>query len=410
MQRNSLAGILGRIDFLLLFSVLALVIAGLLSIYSATHGADMIVKFQKQVFWAVLGTLLVVLVAVAPPRFFHYSAYIIYALSIVPLVLVLFLGKSVSGNAGWFGIGTFGIQPSEFAKIATVIALARFLSDTTTRLASFRDVGIAFGIVFVPWFLIFLQPDFGTGLVYWAVFLVMLFWAGIDLVIVLTFISPVIVAVLSILNLWVFLIVAVLVSILFYLIKKNLGVALLFVTLNLSVGFSVQYFYGHLPEYQKARIAVFLDPARAPKTAGYNVMQSKVAVGSGGMTGKGFLQGSQTQLRFVPEQWTDFIFCVPAEEFGFIGASFILLLFGTLFYRGLRIARLASYHFASVLAVGLTATLFIHTFVNIGMSLGLLPVVGIPLPFMSYGGSFFLTSMLAAGLLLHAHANLQRTE
>jgi rod shape determining protein RodA len=408
MQRDTVSNLIARIDIPMLLSTLALVAAGLLSIYSATHGAEMVIKFQKQVFWAVLGVLLLVAVVMSPPRFFHYSAYIIYVAALIPLLLVLFVGKSVSGNAGWFGIGTFGIQPSEFAKLATVIALARFLSDSTTSLSSFRDISIAFGIVFVPWALIFLQPDFGTGLVYWAFFLVMLFWAGADLVILLTFVSPVLVAIISILNLWLFLLVTIVVSILFYLMKKHIGIALLFLTLNLSVGFSVQYFFGHLPEYQKARVAVFLDPSRAPKAAGYNVMQSKVAIGSGGLTGRGFLQGSQTQLRFVPEQWTDFIFCVPAEEFGFIGGSIILLLFGTLFYRGVRLARLADFRFSSVLAIGIVTILFTHTFVNIGMSFGLLPVVGIPLPFMSYGGSFFLTSMLASSLLLHAYANLQR--
>ena len=410
MQRDAVSRFLGRIDGLMLVSTLALVAAGLLSIYSATHATEMIMKFQKQVFWAVLGVLLLIAVALSPPRFFHYSAYLIYAASLIPLVLVLFLGKTVSGNAGWFGIGTFGIQPSEFAKLATIIALARFLSDSATSLSSFRHISIAFGIVFVPWVLIFLQPDFGTGLVYWAIFLVMLFWAGADLVILLTFVSPVIVAIVSIINLWVFLLIAIIVFVVFYLMKKNIGIALLFLTLNLSVGFSVQYFFGHLPAYQKARVAVFLDPSRAPKAAGYNVLQAKVAVGSGGLTGKGFLQGSQTQLRFVPEQWTDFIFCVPAEEFGFLGGGLILLLFGTLLYRGLRLARLSDFRFSSVLAIGITTMLCFHTSVNIGMTFGLLPVVGIPLPFMSYGGSFFLTCMLATALMLHAYANLQRGE
>lgn len=391
----------GGFDYLLIAAVTVLLALGLVSMYSATHGTEVFVRFQKQIVWAVLGILLFVVVLLAPARFFHYSAYIIYAVALVPLLLVLPFGKVVSGNAGWFGVAGFGIQPSEFAKVATVIALARFVSDSTTSLRSFRDLGIAFAIVFVPWLLIFIQPDFGTGLVYWAFFLVMIFWAGADLVILLAFVSPVIAAVLSIFDLWMFLAFTVVLSVVFYLLRRNIGVALLFLVLNLSVGFTVQYFYDRLPEYQKARIAVFLDPSRSPTSAGYNVMQAKVAVGSGGLTGKGYLQGTQTQLRFVPEQWTDFIFCVPAEEFGFIGAIAILCLFGFVLHRGWRIARDAPFRFSSAMTIGITTVFFVHVFVNVGMSVGLLPVIGIPLPFMSYGGSFLMTTMIAAALLVH---------
>jgi rod shape determining protein RodA len=392
---------LKRLDWLLLAAALLLTAAGLVSIYSATHNAAVYVKFQKQVIWVVLGILFLILMLLPPPRFYHYSAYLIYAVSILSLILVLLIGKKVGGNAGWFGIGGFGIQPSEFGKVATILALSRFLSDRSTRLSTFRDQAIALGIVFVPWALIFLQPDFGTGLVYWICFLPMIFWSGAEMVLLLTLVSPVLIAFISIINLWYFLAAAIVISAIFYLLKRNVGVALLFLVVNLSIGFGVEYLYAHLPEYQRGRIAVFLDPARAPKAAGYNVVQSKVAIGSGGLTGRGYLQGSQTQLRFVPEQWTDFIFCVPAEEFGFAGAMVIISLFGVVFLRGIQLARRSVFRFASVLAMGLTAMLVIHTFVNIGMNLGLLPVVGIPLPFMSYGGSFYLTSMMATGLLLH---------
>lgn len=404
MRTTFAASILRRIDLLIILPVLLLLALGLLSVFSATHNADVYVRFQKQVFWVLIGLLLVVLVLLAPPRFFHYSAYIAYALALALLVLVLFFGKTVGGNAGWFGIGSFGIQPSEFAKLATILALARFLSDSTTSLRSFRDMLKAFLIIIVPWALVVLQPDFGTGLIYLAFFIPMIFWAGAEMILLLTLASPVIIAVLSIINIWLFLGVAVLVSLLFYLLRRDVGVALLFLALNLSVGFGVQYTYDHLPEYQKARVAVFLDPTQAPRTTGYNVIQSKVAVGSGGLSGRGYLQGSQTQLRFVPEQWTDFIFCVPAEEFGFLGAVSILTLFGVVIARGFVLARRIQFRFTSVMVVGITALLLSHVFINIGMTLGLLPVVGLPLPFMSYGGSFMMTSMLAVGMLLHAAA------
>lgn len=393
------------LDWTMLGIVVLLIVAGLISIYSATHNAEIFIKFQKQVFWAILGVLLLILVLLAPPRFYHYAAYPAYGVSIILLLLVLLLGKTIAGNAGWFGVAGYGIQPSEFAKITTILALARFLSDSTTSMSSFRDLGKAIGIVGVPWLLILLQPDFGTGLVFWAFFLVMIFWAGAEMVLLLTLLSPVIIAVLSIIDFWFFLAAAFLVSILFYLIKRNLGVALMFLALNLSIGFGVQYMYSHLPEYQKNRIAVFIDPTQAPLSAGYNVIQSKVAIGSGGMTGKGYLQGSQTQLRFVPEQWTDFIFCVPAEEFGFVGGFGILLLFGLLLLRGLRMARVLEFRFSSLAAIGITTMFLFHVFINVGMTLGLLPVVGIPLPFMSYGGSFFLTSLVAIGILQHSWAS-----
>jgi rod shape determining protein RodA len=228
------------------------------------------------------------------------------------------------------------------------------------------------------------------------------------MVLLLTLLSPILIVILSIINIWYFLAAAIVVSVLFYLFKRNLGVALIFLAINLSIGFGVQYLYEHLPEYQKSRIAVFFDPTEAPLSAGYNVIQSKVAIGSGGFTGRGYLQGSQTQLRFVPEQWTDFIFCVPAEEFGFLGGSVILLLYGLLLLRGIILARAIEFRFSSLVVIGITAMLIFHVFVNVGMTLGLMPVVGIPLPFMSYGGSFFLSSMFAVGVLLHASMTRDR--
>ena len=392
---------LKRVDLLVFIPVFALVVIGLLSVYSATNNAAVHVKFQKQVFWAILGAMVYLLILLSSPRFFHYGAYIIYAISLATLILVLLVGKKVSGNAGWFGIGSYGIQPAEFAKVATILALSGFLSDRNTDMGSLIHILTAIGIVAFPWALIILQPDFGTGLVYWAFFLPMIFFAGAEMLILITLVSPVFIAILSVLNLWYFLGAAILISFLFYFMKRHLGIALLFLVLNLTVGFSVQYLYNRLPAYQKGRIAVFLDPAQAPKAQAYNVIQAKVAIGSGGAFGKGYSQGSQTQLRFVPEQWTDFIFCVPAEEFGFVGGGLVLILFSLLVYRGWKISRTAQFRFSNLLATGLTSMLVFHIFVNIGMSVGLLPVIGIPLPFMSYGGSFFLTSVIVAGLLTH---------
>jgi rod shape determining protein RodA len=169
------------------------------------------------------------------------------------------------------------------------------------------------------------------------------------------------------------------------------------------VGISVQYIYDGLRPYQQKRIATFLDPAADPLGAGFNILQSKVAIGSGGLVGKGYLHGSQTQLNFIPEQWTDFIFCVPGEEFGFLGAATVLALFLVLFLRGVGIASSVRSRFASYVAIGITGTLATHMVINVGMALGLLPVIGVPLPFLSYGGSALVTSLLMVGILLNLH-------
>ncbi len=393
-----------RIDFLILLPALALMAIGLLSIYSATHTSPAIIHFQKQVFWLVISVLLILLLVIAPPRFYHYSAWIIYLLSLASLLLVLLFGRTVSGNAGWFRIGGFGIQPAEFGKAAVIIALARFLSDPGTRLATFRDLAKALGIVLLPWALIFLQPDFGSSLVYLALFVPIIFWAGAEMFTLLVLVSPVLVAIIALFNVWAFLATALLVVAAYYLLRRNLGIALIFLSLNLSVGFATGYLYEHIPEYQRKRIAVFIDPAKDPQSAGYNVIQSKVAIGSGGLAGKGYLRGSQTQLRFIPEQWTDFIFCVPAEEFGFLGAAGVLLLYALIIWRGLKIAYTHGSRFAGLLCVGIVAAFSLHVFINVGMTLGLTPVIGLPLPFLSYGGSSVLTSAAMIGLLLHAYA------
>ena len=184
---------------------------------------------------------------------------------------------------------------------------------------------------------------------------------------------------------------------------KKVWIALF--ALTLAVGLSVQFVYERMPAYQQKRIMTFLNPEVDPLGSGYNVLQAKVAIGSGGLFGKGYLQGTQTQLNFIPEQWTDFIFCVPGEEFGFFGASLVLLLFLALFLRGVTIASLSKNKFASIAAVGITAVLATHMLVNIGMSMGLMPVVGIPLPFLSYGGSALLATMVMSGLLMNFWAN-----
>ncbi|NOY05728.1 MAG: rod shape-determining protein RodA [Chlorobi bacterium] len=409
-MKSKPASIVGQVDVLILFPALLLLAIGLASIYSATLSIPNQSFFERQVIWALMGIAIALVIILSPPRSIYYSAYIWYWLAIAALLIVLIAGKTVGGNAGWLRIGSFGIQPSEFGKVATVMALARFLSDSNTRLNDLRDIGKALGLLLLPWILIALQPDFGTGLVYLIIFIPVMFWAGAEMFLIIFLLSPVIVGILAVIGLYPFLIAAVLLVVVFYLLHRDLGISLFVLVLNLSVGFGTQYFYNALPEYQRERIAVFLDPTRDPLSAGYNVIQSKVAIGSGGWFGKGFLHGTQTQLRFIPEQWTDFIFCVPAEEFGFIGAVLVIVLFLIIITRGFYLASQCDSPFTSILVIGMVSILLAHVFINIGMTLGLLPVIGIPLPLMSYGGSSLLSTMIILGILLHSNLYKHRSE
>jgi rod shape determining protein RodA len=221
----------------------------------------------------------------------------------------------------------------------------------------------------------------------------------------ITIVAPGAVAVAALFGTTPFLIAVLAFGILLYLTMEHRIVAVVAFSLMVTVGISVQAIYDGLKPYQQKRIATFLDPGADPLGAGYNIMQSKVAIGSGGLLGKGYLRGTQTQLNFIPKQWTDFIFCVPAEEFGFLGAASVLLLFLLLLYRSIALTTIVKSSFASVIAVGITGVFGTHLFINVGMALGLLPVVGVPLPFLSYGGSFLVSSLVMTGLLLNIYFN-----
>ncbi len=388
------------------FTVVVLLTAvGLFFVYSATHTAGLSENFTKQLVWAAMGMLAMWMVILLPVRFLQLTAYPLYALSLCVLILVPFLGKATSGSTSWFAIGSLRIQPSEFVKVTTVLALSNFLSTRNVDVKKFQHLGIAALFVLVPFGLIMLQPDLGTGIVFLAMFLPMVYWAGLPLFIVFVIASPAVVAVGVLIGSWfgtvLVLSVIVIIGISLFLFRENVFLSTLALGINIAVGMFVDFVYKKLPLYQQKRISTFFDPLSDPLGAGYNVLQAKVAIGSGGLLGKGFLHGTQTQLRFIPKQWTDFIFCVPGEEFGFAGGLIVLLLLMFLLLRGLTIATSATTRFASSVAIGITSVWAFHIFINIGMTLGLMPVIGIPLPFLSYGGSFFLTNMIMAGLLIN---------
>ena len=392
-------------DYRTVLVALGLSLAGIVSVYSATYDAHAADIFYKQMIWLGGGFVVLLFISFVPFRFIQFISYPSYLLSILMLLAVLLIGRQVSGSTSWFSLGTLRVQPSEFTKITTVLALASYCSRSDVSLRDFKHLMTAAGIVALPVLLILRQPDVGTALIFLGMFFPVLYWAGATKFTLLTFIAPGVVALAALFGITPFLIAVVIMGVLLYLTKENRIVAASVFSLTVFVGISVQFIYDRLKLYQQKRIATFLDPGADPLGAGYNILQSKVAIGSGGLLGKGYLHGTQTQLNFIPEQWTDFIFCVPGEEFGFIGAAIVLILFLILLIRGVSIGSTVKNKYASIVAIGLTGVLATHIVTNIGMSLGLLPVIGVPLPFLSYGGSATLASMMMVGLLMNMYAN-----
>jgi len=359
-----------HVDPVLLLAVGGLVISGLFMVYSATHqsldaiGADPGTYLKRQATFAALGMVVVMLAASFDYRFLKVYAGIIYGASILLLVLVRTpLGTSVKGSQRWFELFGFQLGPSELAKVALIIMLAAFLSEIRRSSAdlSLPDVYRATAIAAVPGVLVFLQPDLGTSIVLMSILVGILVVAGAR--------------------------------------PRHLGVLAL-TAIVLTFG---AFQLGLVKEYQIARLTSFLDPTNDPQRRDYNRLQAEIAIGSGGLTGLGYMQGTQTNLDFVPEQHTDFIFTVVGEEFGFVGAATMLLLFAVIVWRAFRIALLSKDPFGTYLAAGIGSMFAIQMFVNVGMTLGIMPITGIPLPFVSYGGSSLLTNGVAVGLLLNVH-------
>lgn len=392
-------------DFKTFLVTLALVGIGLISVYSATYDAGAGAIFQRQLLWSGIGLLGMIIAMVVPLKTIARLGLPMYVAGILILLVLLGIGKTVSGSRSWFGLAGLGGQPSEFAKIATILALATFLARSTTIISDPRHLFLALAIVLLPMGLVLAQPDLGTSLVFFAMALPVLYWSGADNFVLAAILSPVMVAAGALFGTSFFVASVVVSAVLLYISRRNRFLAATAFALTLAVGLSVQFVYERMPAYQQNRIKTFVNPEADPLGSGYNVLQAKVAIGSGGFLGKGYLQGTQTQLNFIPEQWTDFIFCVPGEEFGFLGASLVLILFGVLLVHGITIASSCKNRFASITAVGITAVFATHVLINIGMSMGLMPVVGIPLPFLSYGGSALLVNMVMAGLLMNFWAN-----
>ena len=376
---------------------------GVTALYSASYDWDSGLPsdiYEKQMTWVLIGGVALVIAMAIPIKIYYAFAYIFYGLAVALLILVF-----EWGDQRWFSIGPIYVQPSELTKIATVLALARFLSYRKRDLTRVLTFVPPLLLVLVPILLVFKQPDLGTALVFSALILPMFFWAGAKPLHLFFFVSPVLTLICSF-HFWTLLplLIVLLGSVFFG--RPRLFTAITLLSVNLAVAIGAPYMWENkLHDYQKRRILTFLDPDTDKLGAGYQVIQSKIAIGSGGLTGKGFLGGTQTKLAFLPEQHTDFIFAVICEEFGFIGAVFVLALFMFILWRALSIAVQAKSRFSSLVAVGLASILLFHIFVNIGMTIGVMPVTGLPLPFLSYGGSTLIMNISLCGLLLNIYAS-----
>lgn len=398
-----------RLDlFWLMIPLMGLVVMGLMAVYSATNGsAEPLALFYRQLSWAIVGIFVVIVFYFIDYRFFRDNAYFIYAAGIVLLLAVLVFGKKVAGATSWVRIGMFSFQPSELAKMMTIVAMARFLSDDQTDIGNVTDLGKALAIALVPAGLVLLQPDTGTTLTCLSFIIPMIVLAGFNSYYILLAVVPVALMLAGFFNIMVLMVIAVTSLIMFLVLgKKFQWHQLITVGVGMLGGLITGKFSSLiLKPHQIKRIQIFLDPASDPQGAGYNALQAKIAIASGGLFGKGFLHGTQTQLRYIPAQWTDFIFCVIAEEFGFLGSSLLLLFFLLLVLRLIWLIGAIKNRFVELMLTGYVSLLVTHLVINIGMTIGVMPVIGVPLPFVSYGGSSLVANMMMVGLAMNISKN-----
>ncbi|AFH49554.1 Cell division membrane protein [Ignavibacterium album JCM 16511] len=393
-----------KFDFKIFIPVLILNIIGLAAIYSATlNNPQAAGNFEKQLLFTALGYIGFFITYALPTNTIKFISIPTYLISLFFLIVVLVIGKKVSGAKSWLGLGSFGFQPSEFAKIGTILLLANFLTRLNNNIDSFKDILISLAIGFVPIGLILLEPDMGTSIIFFSFILIVLFWKGISLLGLFVVLSPGFVAVASLFGSVPFIFSLVIVLVVLFFFKRDLFFNGSVFAINLAAGFFTDNLYNALSPHQQARIKSFIDPMSDPLGSGYNSIQAMVAIGSGGIFGKGYLQGNQTQLQYIPEQWTDFIYCAIGEEFGFVGAILVLSLFLIIFLRLLNIASSTKDEFLSLVITGIFGVYFTHFLINVGMVIGILPIIGVPLPFVSYGGSSFLLNMFMLGIVLNIY-------
>jgi len=384
-------GLVGIALLLSLFGVAMIFSAGVLNIPSpVTEGA-----WLRQLIWLGIALLTFSVVTRVKAGWIEWIAIPAYLLSVLLLALTLVIGTgsgTAAGMEGWIDVGPIRFQPSELAKLAAVLGLARLLASRDEPPSSLRDLLGPSLLVAVPLGLVLLQPDLGTALAFVGMLFAALFWAGTPPLFLFLLASPGIALLLSFdTRVWSVYFVGLVVFLYAYRYRLYLAESAAVVLMNLGAGTIALPLWNSLADYQKNRLLVFLDPAMDPRGAGWNLIQSKVAIGSGGLLGKGFTEGTQKRLDFLPEQHTDFIFSVVGEELGFIGVACAIALFTLFLFRVVRLAERVGDPFAGLVLFGIFGTWVVHVFVNIGMTIGIVPITGIPLPFVSYGGTFLVT-------------------
>ncbi len=351
------AKITDNIDWGLIATTFAIILIGLACLYSSAGESNPAI-FYKQIIWILVGILTMAVVFIIDYRVLMYSAWPLYLFVIISLLLVLVIGREISGARRWISLGPMGIQPSELAKITVIIWMA-YWGETKKHIQGYgiRELIVPAFFILIPIVLILTEPDLGTAGIVAFIALIMFLLLGIRR-------------------------------------STLISMSILFISV-------MPFAWMSLKEYQRLRILSFFDPSRDPLGSGYHAMQSKIAVGSGGFAGKGFLEGTQTQLRFLPEHHTDFIFSVVAEEWGFMGSTVLLVLYLILITKIISLGTKAKDRFGSMLCFGIAGYFTLHIFINIAMAIGIFPVVGVPLPFISYGGSFMLMNLVCIGIILN---------
>lgn len=394
-------------DYPLALIALTLSLFGIAIVYSAgqtdARVYSELMAYKRQLAWFGIAIVGAFVVSRASVRLLEWLTTPAYVFGIFLLVVTLIFGSGAGTAAsvkGWLTIGGIRLgQPAELAKVTVVLMLAKLLSSRREAPKTLLELWKPAVVVLVPWVLVMAQPDLGTGMVFIGIFFAMLFWAGVSGSLLLLVASPAVSLLLAsstkLWGAWFLILIAV---VLWY--KPYVVEGVVLIVANVVMGVAAPLLWEQLNPYQQRRLLVFLDPSQDPKASGYHVIQSQIAIGSGGVTGKGYLDGTQKAGAFLPAQTTDFIFSVVGEELGFLGVSAALFLFLFLFLRVIRVAARANDSFASLVAFGLLGSWFVHVIVNIGMTLNLMPITGIPLPFFSYGGSFMLACWLAVGIII----------
>lgn len=407
-------GIIYRLDWLLIVVYLLLVSFGIINVYSATYSEilegvfDVSQPVGKQVFFLVFSFFIGIIILSVNSKFFEQFALVGYFITILLLLGLFIFGKTVSGATSWYSIGGLSIQPSEIAKVSTALMIASFLSKFQSDLKTPRTLFKIGAYVLLPFLLIILQPDPGSALVFGAFFFP-LFREGLNYAYLIIFLSLLALFIITLSFHFgiVIGIISIVIFLIYYFIKKmnpklKIWPFIIFLIISIGFSFSVDYIFNNVfQQRHRDRINIVLGKEVDTQGVGYNINQSKIAIGSGGLNGKGFLEGTQTKGDFVPEQHTDYIFSTIAEEWGFLGSFFLIFLFCFLISRMILQAEKQTNKFRRIFSYGSAGLIFTHFFINIGMSLGMVPTVGIPLPFISYGGS----SILAFSIMIFIHLN-----